>query len=821
MHAKEQTLKQLLEGEKQYVVPLYQRTYAWQRQQLQQLWDDLMLQADSLIDGTESPGHFLGSLVLAPTRPVVGGPARWLVVDGQQRLTSLSLALSALRDHVRPEDPKTADRIHRQLLINEYQDGLERLKVLPTQDDRAAFEAVVLGDAGDATGNIGDAYRVFRELLMAADDPDDLVDMLRVEQAVVSRLDLVAITTDTDDNVHRIFQSLNNTGMQLTQGDLLRNHYFMLLPSRADHVYTSIWRPMEKKLGVNNLETLALVDLLLNGYERASRGDTYRLQSDRIRPFESNQEAVEADIVRLSRRATALSPVLDPEKAPTLRIRTSLGRLREWGAEATQVVLLTAMEKFLEGTAGEDDVVTVATLCESYLVRRMLAGRSAAGVNRILAEAARTMLTADDMAGALRSYLSGPRRGWPTDAQLESDIHTRNFYWTGKGAQRMFVLRRLEESFDHKEPVDWAAAHPQIEHVMPQTLIPEWEATLIDPDDPELPTSDVHQQWVHRLGNLTLTSYNPELSNSPYAEKRERYGQSHFEMTRRIAADNTWGPREIKARASQLALRAMSIWPGPVGNSSEVSDPWRTVRQVLVALPEGTWTTYGDIAAVTGHHPVPLGQFLAGSTVPNAWRVLTSSGKISEGFHWADGRTDDPKTVMEAEGITFNDAGVADPSTRLRPADLAELLGIEVNGDVPGVGSAETPDEYTEQFWRTVRVLRGASIVDGLAEFVEHWASLGGTLQYAIDPQLALYPVLRSAPHEPWAFGIYPAGSGTIEVPFQYLKVRPPFDDTSVREHMRQMLNQLDGIDLAGARLGLRPRFSLEVLATPSVVAGV
>lgn len=821
MHAKEQTLKQLLEGEKQYVVPLYQRTFAWQRHQLQQLWNDLMLQADALAAEVASPGHFLGSLVLAPTRPVAGGPSRWLVVDGQQRLTSLSLALSALRDHVRPEDPKTADRIQRQFLINEYQEGLDRLKVLPTQDDRSAFEAVVMGDPGDANGNIGDAYRVFRELLVGADDPDDDVDMHRVEQSLVGRLDLVAITTDADDNVHRIFQSLNNTGMQLTQGDLLRNHYFMLLPTRADDVYTHVWRPMEKKLGVGNLETLAYVDLLLNGFERASRGDTYRLQAERIRAFEADQEAVEADILRLARRADALAPVLDPNHAAPARLRGGLSRLRDWGTEATQVVMLSAIERLHAGTASEDQVVTAATLCESYLVRRMLSGRSAAGINRILAEAARAMLTAEDMVGSLRSYLSGPRRGWPNDEQLRSDIQTRNFYWAGKASQRMFVLRRLEESFDHKEPVDWATAKPQIEHVLPQTLTADWESVLLDPDDPTLPPADVHQQWVHRLGNLTLTSYNPELSNAPYPTKRVLYRDSHFDMTRRIAEGQSWGPAEIKARADQLTDRAISIWPGPVGTRAEVTDPWREVRQLLVALPEGTWTTYGDIGAVTGHHPVSLGQFLAGSPVPNAWRVLTSSGKISAGFHWNDGRTEPPQDVMEAEGIKFDGQGVADPSRRLGPADLAELLGIDTDGDVPAAASAETPTEVTEKFWRTIRLLRDQAVVEGLSRLVAHWSTLGGTIQYAINPQLALYPVLRSAHLEPWPFGVYPGGSGTVEVPFQWMKIRPPFDDTSVREQMRTMLNHLPGIEIPVARLGLRPRFSLDVLGDPGAVEGL
>ena len=821
MHAKEQTLKQLLEGEKQYTVPLYQRTYAWQRSQLQQLWDDVMLQADALAEEGESPGHFLGSLVLAPTRPVAGGPTRWLVVDGQQRLTSLSLALSALRDHVRPDDPRSADRIQRQFLINEYQEGQERLKVLPTQDDRAAFEAVVLGDPGDAVGNIGDAYRIFRELLVGVDDPDDSFDMHRVEQALVSRLDLVAISTDTDDNVHRIFQSLNNTGMQLTQGDLLRNHYFMLLPTKADHVYTAVWRPMEKKLGVGNLETLALLDLLLNGYERASRGDTYRLQAERIRKFEASQDAVEDDIERLSRRANALTPVLDPTKAASPRLRASLARLREWGTEATQVVMLAGMERLQDGSVSEDDVITVATLCESFLVRRMLCGRTAAGVNRILAEAARLMLTADDIVGALRSYLSAPRRGWPTDAQLRADMHTRNFYWTGRNSMRMFVLGRLEESFEHKEPVDWAAAKPQIEHVLPQTLTPAWEANLTDPDDPTIPPADVHQQWVHRIGNLTLTSYNPELSNAPFSDKRERFGKSHFEMTRQIAGNETWGPLEIKARADQLADRAITIWPGPTGGTSEASDIWRTVRQLLVALPEGTWTTYGDIAAVTGHHPVPLGQFLAGSTLPNAWRVLTASGRFSESFHWNDDRPETPRSVMEAEGVHFDESGVADASRRLRATDLAELLGIDVNGEVPAPSSADTPHQYTEQFWRTLRLIRDQPIVDGLSRLIEHWASLGGKLQYSIDPQLAVYPVMGTIPQGAWPFGVYPSGSGTIEVPFQYMKLRAPFDDTSVREEMRTMLNKLHGIDIPAARLGLRPRFSLDVLRLPDVVDGL
>lgn len=821
MHAKEQTLVQLLEGQKQYVVPLYQRTYSWLRPQLDQLWVDAMSQADVLRDEGDAPGHFLGSLVLAPTKAVVGGPQRWVVVDGQQRLTTLTLALAALRDHVRAESPRIADRIHRQFLVNEYLDGAERPKLVPTQDDRVAFAAVLEGDPGDATGNISDAYRIFREFLIGADDPDDPHDLARLEQALIHRLDLVAITADADDNVHRIFQSLNNTGMRLTQGDLLRNHYFMLLPSQADEVYQSVWRPMEKRLGVANLETLGLLDLLLCGYDKASRGDTYRLQADRIRPFESDEDAVAADVERLARRAESLAVVLDPAREPNPEIRRALLRLQGWGAEATHVVMLAALERLGQGSSTPEQVLAAASYTESYLVRRMLVGRTASGVNRVLAEAAREMLTAPDIAETLRRHLSAPRRGWPNDVVLRSEIQGRNFYWAGKHSQRMFVLRRLEESFPHREPVDWDSSAPTIEHVLPQALTPEWEQVLRDPDDPDLPGAEVHQMWVHRLGNLTVTGYNPELSNLPFTAKRSIYEGSHFEMTRTLAEQDEWGPAQIQARADHLADRAIRIWPAPLDSGAVAADdPWRVVRRILVAIPEGTWTSYGEICAVAGGHPVPLGSFLANHVVPNAWRVLTSSGKVSDGFRWADGRTDTAHEVLTGEGVRFDHEGTADPAQRLNPADLAELIGIDTGGDLPAGGAAETPPARTEAFWRLVRSTHPSEVVDGLTRMVEQWVSLGGTLQYGIDPQPVLVFILRSAEAEPWVWNVYPRGRGVLEIQFQYLKVRPPFDDTAKREHLRAMLDALPGVDVPTTHLGLRPRVPLALIGEEAVVEG-
>lgn len=821
MHAKEQNLVQLLEGSKQYLVPLYQRTYSWQRTQIDQLWRDALSQAEVLESDQDGPGHFLGSLVLAPSKSVVGGASRWLVVDGQQRLTTLSLALCALRDHVRDEDARIADRIHRQFLINEYLDGAERPKLIPTQSDRAAYYAILEGDPGEAVGNIGDTYRAFRELLIAFDDPEDPYDLVKLERALTHRLDLVAITADADDNVHRIFESLNNTGMRLTQGDLLRNYLFMLLPTQADQVYREVWQPLEKRLGAENLETLAYLDLLVQGYERANRGDTYRGQTERVRPFENDEDAVISDLIRLSQRAESLTPILDPSKETDPKIRSALQRLQDWGGESTWPIMLVAIERFRAETATRDQVLDVALYLESYLVRRMLTGRSAAGVNRALIQIANDIQEQADIADAVRRALSNPRRFWATDDQVREAVATRNFYWSGRGAQRLFILRRIEEADGHKEAIDWQQASPTIEHVMPQTPGPEWLDGLIDPDDQSLPPTDVHAAWVHRLGNLTLTSYNPELSAHPFPQKRERYRDSNFVITRRIADRSTWRPVEIQQRGQELAEQIIKIWPGPLELGPPVhDDPWRVARQVLVALPEGMWTTYGDVSAVTGTSPVALGQFLAGSTVPNAWRVLTSAGRVSEGFSWSDDRDDDPVQLLASEGVRISDTGVADPRQRLHPPDLAELLGIAIPGDLPELDDVENPDR-SSQFWIQLQANHDAGVAEGVRTLMDAWIELGGTLTFGTAAHTSMFFMLRSVDPEVWPWVIYPGRNGTVEIAFQYLKARPPFDDTAAREQMRQLLNRIPEVHIDPARISLRPSISIDLVARPEVVASL
>jgi uncharacterized protein with ParB-like and HNH nuclease domain len=250
------TLKSLVQGEKQFRVPIWQRQYTWRSVQHEQLWSDLVEQYRYLRSGQPpASGHFLGSFVLSPKDPTASGVSYFLVIDGQQRLTTLMLLLCALRDRAAATDPQAVERYDEVYLINKFHQGEARLRLLPTAEDRQPFRRWLAREPDNGAGDdISRAYRFFAARLDEPGDDTQPLDLDVLTRVVVERLEIVELTTQSGDNAHRIFQSLNGTGVPLNQADLLRNYLFMLLPSRAGQVYESVWRPMEELIGVENLE---------------------------------------------------------------------------------------------------------------------------------------------------------------------------------------------------------------------------------------------------------------------------------------------------------------------------------------------------------------------------------------------------------------------------------------------------------------------------------------------------------------------------------------------------------------------------------------
>jgi alkylated DNA nucleotide flippase Atl1 len=706
MQVGESTLKTLVEGQKQFQVPLYQRQYAWEASQLSQLWEDVLEQYDLLTpDETgrlvdSPPTHFLGSMVLAPSPMIhAHGVTPFVVIDGQQRLTTLLIALCALRDQAAGRDQGVIERFNELYLVNKYSTGLAYYRLVPTQSDREAFFACIKPDPSRRHGRVGHAYGFFRAQLTQPGPDNQPLDVGRLENVLWQRMQFVAITADRNDNVHRIFESLNDRGVRLTQADLLRNYVFMLLPTRAEQVYQDVWRPMQDSLSSTQLETLVFVDLVLRGRTTIKRQDLYRAQQDRLRPLEGDEAAVEAEVKELARRAGFFRRIVQPHTEFDAKVRAALERLDRWGASTTYPLLMHLYDLWDRGACSPADVLQALGYVESFLIRRMIAGVPTNNLNRVFS-ALVPQLPADLPFGdSVRHALSGKRKYWPSDRRLREAFRSQPFYFQGRQEQKMLIFQRLEESYQHAEVIDWRAANLSIEHVMPQSLTDQWRTSIAaNGDDPEA----THEELLHTLGNLTITAYNGQLSNNPFERKREILRGSHLELNRAISPSGQWGRTEILGRADALADRAITLWPGPLAGVDEPAGgrDWSRLHAALAALPFGAWTTYTDVAELIGSHQVPVGQHLAATRgVLNAHRVLNAEGRVAEAFRWSEPTdTRDIHEVLQSEGICFGADRRADPSQRLRADDLADLIG-DVIEPVP----AEEDREYG---WRMQRLLR-------------------------------------------------------------------------------------------------------------------
>lgn len=463
------------------------------------------------------------------------------------------------------------------------------------------------------------------------------------------------------------------------------------------------------------------------------------------------------------------------------------------------------------------------------MVRRLLTGYSTMGSNRVFMEIPKELEKEEDPAEAVRRFLSKNQVGarvWPDDGAVRDAIRTRPFYKAGRGNQRFHVLRRLEESYESSEPVDYAKAHLTVEHVLPQNPADQWLDLLAEETEDGQTPEDLHASLVHTLGNLTLSADNAKLSNHPFRRKQEILDSSALRMNQAIAGQERWGRAEVLARADELAGRAVRLWPGPIAGTIPADDEWsgwKELRAALLVMPAGTWTTYGDVASLIGTHAVPVGQHLATKVgLHGAYRVLTADGRVSAGFRWPDGEdSGDAQSRLEAEGVPFDEAGRARRSHRLTMSDLAALLGRDLDEETAPLASADDTGQASAaaRFEAQLRGNQTEQTVNGVLRALRRWERQGGHVAYGrasetscfLTARLAGIPGIRAT----WPLGIYPV-SGTVEVVFQYLKRRPPFDDEPLRRELLNRLNAVDGIGLAEAKLDLRPSFPLEVFAEHS-----
>ncbi|MGW1074934.1 GmrSD restriction endonuclease domain-containing protein [Streptomyces sp. NPDC002537] len=836
MQAKETLFADLMQGRaQQFQVPLYQRTYSWSEKQLAQLWNDILEQAELLEDGATVSTHFLGSVVLAPSPQNEVTFPRWLVVDGQQRLTTLSLALAAIRDHIADGQPDEAERIDEEYLINKRKKGDDYFRLLPTQADRPQYATHIRSVHSEQVPGerVAAAYRFFRRRLVEADNPASPQDVLRIEQAITSRLTLVAVTAERGDNVHRIFESLNNTGLKLSQADLLRNYLFMRLPTRGEHVYETHWLPLQASLSNDELEQLMWLQLVLDGDDRVRRQDLYAAQQQRFESGRTGGAQTEADIEayikELHRRSVHFRRVIHPAEETSPLVRSHLSRLHDWQAVVTYPALMLLLDRWERGELDERETARAMSYIESFLVRRMICRVPTNNLNRVFQSVPAQLPHDVPVADGVHQLLSAENRFWPDDEELSEKIRTAPFYQYGRPNQRRLVLQRLEESYEHPEPVNFGSAQLTIEHVMPQSPGEEWMRMLQEDVTGSESPEDLHARLQHTIGNLTLTGVNSELSNHPFERKQGLLQGSHLEMNRNIAATERWGAREILARAGELADRAARLWPAPLSGvgRAERSRDWHLAHQALAALPHGTWTSYGDLAAFIGSGAQAVGSHLSKTDgVANAYRVLNADGKIAEGFQWTGQDGGDVRARLSADGIHFTVTGAADPAQRLTSDDLALLLAETESEDEPTVTEENAQDDAEPRceetragrFLRQLAADDTPATVNAVRELFTRWEKLGGWIGHgAGEVTTSAFLMLGSAGSPSrgiWPLTLYPGSGrgGVAEVVFQHLAGREPFTDRSLRAELLDRLNELEGVSIPEGKLELRPSFRLSSL---------
>ena len=538
-------------GFKQNVVPLFQRPYTWSEKQWRTLWDDVMVfyPAD---DVNDKATHFMGAVVTMPARSVPVGVSKFLIIDGQQRLTTISLLMCAVRDALGADQQGARRRIQQFYLTNDGSEGTEFFKLLPTQGDREAYAALI-----EETPNLlpesqfKKSYDYFRRRLRDSSGDGEKIEPKRILDIIEKRLMVVMINLSETDDPYLIFESLNFKGSPLEQSDLVRNYFLMRFPvSDQQGVYDGLWLPMQNRLGQSLTEFMR--HFLGAEGEEVRKGDVYtairRLVTD------SDSASVRLLMTRMERLSTLYSRVSGVAAEPHLELSRYFDHFQRLDFGSVYPLLLALYEDYADGQFGLGEFVASMGILLSFILRRMVVGvpsNSLSGLFIVLCKSKPvTEVPSAWLSGSLAR--EDKNRRWPTDEEFaECWVHSTLY---GSRACQV-ILECLEASYEHHEIAGFRES--SIEHVIPQTLTPEWYEML------GVDAAKVQAEWLHTIGNLTLTGYNPELGNRSYAEKRTLFALSHFELNRFFGDYEQWSSVEVECRARTLFKIAIRLWPRP------------------------------------------------------------------------------------------------------------------------------------------------------------------------------------------------------------------------------------------------------------------
>jgi len=562
MKATEARLLDFLKKSSQFEIPIYQRAYSWTEKECRQLWDDIVRCGSN----EETGVHFVGSIVYIESGlSQVTHHSPLLVIDGQQRLTTVTLLLAVLAEFVGDEEPFdgfSRRKVTNYYLLNPEEDGERRFKLLLSQTDRDTLKAIVRGKAlpPDHSLRLKKNQEFFREKIQKTNTNLPMICKGLAKLIVVD----IALSRE-QDNPQLIFESMNSTGKELSQADLIRNFILMgLEPKLQATLYEDYWRPMELDFGQEAYGSD--FDRFMRHYLTVKTGDiprigdvyeAFKLYARSSKGSEVDDTAYVETLIADMREFTRYFCAMALGAEVDVLLQKAFRDLRELKVDVAYPFLLTLYRDYVNEVLEKEEFIEIIRLVESYVFRRAICSIPTNSLNKTFANFTKSIDKDHYLESIKAHFLLLPSyRRFPRGEEFRREMQVRDLY---NFRTRSYWLRRFE-NHNRKEyvPVD----DYTIEHIMPQStpLGETWQSDL--GEDWE----HIHETWLHTLGNLTLTGYNSELSNRPFREKRDiekGFRNSPLRVNEGLGNLDSWNEKAIKDRASKLADHALEVWSEP------------------------------------------------------------------------------------------------------------------------------------------------------------------------------------------------------------------------------------------------------------------
>lgn len=561
MKGSEAKMTGFMEGaDKRYVIPVYQRKYDWKLENCRQLYDDL-----KKIVRDKRDSHFFGSIVSSVVPN--GSKIEYHIIDGQQRLTTVTLLLLAIRNliaqkKISSDEGRLDEQINQRFLISPWAKEDDQIKLRPVKSDREAL-AKLFGEEEDydPTSSLTLNYRFFCDQLLKEEiSVDELY-------GAIGKLEIISITLDQGDNAQLIFESLNSTGLALTEGDKIRNYILMGQPPKEQNkLYDTYWTTIERCTG-NDVSGFVRDYLSVKQQVTPTISNVYRAFKEYAENIRLPIEALLEDLRRYARFFEKLLTCKSGLK--NQKLDDCLYRMMRLEIVVTRPFLMEVLRLNQDGKLTVDDVLQVFLITENFLFRRNICEVPTNALNKIFLNLNKEILRYDNTADNyvqkfIYALLSKKESGrFPDDEEFTTALATKQVYQM-RGKYKAYLFERFE-NFGTIETKD-VYTHLDnnvytIEHIMPQHLTPAWTEAL------GANAAEIHATWLHRLANLTLTGYNPNLSNKSFSEKRDSeeggYKASGLKMNQKISNKESWGLPELEDRNDEMIALAKKIWAYP------------------------------------------------------------------------------------------------------------------------------------------------------------------------------------------------------------------------------------------------------------------